>query len=360
VQLGGMEFSDCAVSHDCVVGSPGQGVETALRSFQLTRIALPGMTVGLLDTALRTALRGARGRTLYGGPVTDLPLSRSILAETFADLLLADTFTAVAARAAHTSPAQTGIYAAAVKSFVPRVLMHAVYRLSELLGSQFYLRGGEQPLFQKLLRDVQPSAFGHASRVSCQSALLPQLPLTARRTWRKDGAAPLPEETFRPGQPLPALRFEDLAVTAGGHDPLSRSLIAGAASAQEDDAIAAHARAWCGELDALAAEADLGPGQAGPAASPYVFGLTARWTGVLAASACLNTWWHRPGTDAGFNAGFDAAPTATLAALHRLGAHLDRHRDPLPADLAEPVYAELVRRFDAGLTFDTDCRPTGA
>ncbi|QKW09293.1 acyl-CoA dehydrogenase [Streptomyces sp. NA04227] len=355
VQLGGVEFTDCAVPADSVVGNPGQGVETALRSFQATRIALPGMTIGLLDTALRTALRGARGRRLYGGTVTDLPLSRSILAEAFADLLLADTFTAVAARTTHTAPAQAGVYAAAVKAFVPRLLMHAVYRLSELLGSQFYLRSAEQPLFQKLLRDVQPSAFGHASRVSCQSALLPQLPLTARRTWRKDGAAALPEETFHLGEPLPAPCFTDLTVTGGGRDPLSRSLVLGAAQAaasRDDEAVTAQARLWCDELDALAADAaGLGPAEAGPAASPYAFGLTTRWTGVLAAAACLGTWWQRP--DA-------AGPTATLAALHRLGAHLDRHRDPLPARLAEPLHAELVRRFDAGLTFDIDCRPTGA
>ncbi|MFG2780053.1 acyl-CoA dehydrogenase family protein [Streptomyces prunicolor] len=358
VQLGGIEFTDCAVPPGSVLGgTAGLGVETALRSFQLTRIALPGMTVGLLDTALRTTLRGARSRPLYGGTVTDLPLSRSILAEAFADLLLADTFTTVAARSVHTAPAQAGVYASAVKSFVPPVLMRAVYRLSELLGSQFYLRGAEQPLFQKLLRDVQPSAFGHASRVSCQSALLPQLPLTARRGWLRAEGAALPAETFRPGQPLPGMRFEDLALTGGGRDPLSRSLVAGAAEARDDGGIAAQARFWCAELDGLAAAASGGgTGPAGPAASPYAFGLTTRWAGVLAASACLNTWWHRPaGADA-----FADRPTGVLAALHRLGTHLDHHRDPLPGALAEPLYTELVRRFDAGLTFDLDCRPTGA
>ncbi|OON82980.1 hypothetical protein B1H18_00500 [Streptomyces tsukubensis] len=359
VPLGGIEFTDCAVPADRVVGSPGQGVETALRSFQLSRIALPGMTVGLLDTALRTALRGARGRRLYSGTVTDLPLSRSILADAFADLLLADTFLTVAARACHTATAQAGVYASAVKSFVPKVLMGAVYRLSELLGSQFYLRGGEQPLFQKLLRDVQPSAFGHASRVSCQSALLSQLPLTARRTWLRPTAAALPVETFRPGQPLPALPFDRLAVTAGGRDPLARSLVegAGAATTGEDGAITAAARMWCGELSGLATEAAaLGHDSLGPAAPPAAFGLTDRWAAVLAASAVLGTWWHRP---AG-STGFDADPARVRALLHRIGAHRGLHRDPLPPALAEPLFAELVRRSDAGLTFDNDCLPSGA
>lgn len=357
VQLGGIEFTDCPVPDDSVVGRPGQGVEIALRSFQLTRVALPGMTIGLLDTALRTALRGARGRALYGGRAADLPLSRSTLAEVFADLLLADTFTTVAARALHTAPAQAGVYASAVKSFVPTVLIRAVGRLSELLGSQFYLRRGEQPLFQKLLRDVQPSAFGHASRVSCQSALLPQLPLTARRGWRDGDAAPLPQETFRGDLPLPALSLAGLAVTAAGRDPLARSLVTATASADPRDPLTAAGRAWCAELAALSeAAAALDPARIGPGAPPHAFGLTTRWTGLLAASACLNTHWSRPG-----GSGPDAAdPTVPLALLHRLGAHLDHHREPLPRHLAEPLHDELLRRLDAGLTFDLDGRPTGA
>lgn len=358
VQLGGVEFSDSPVSPASVVGRPGQGVETALRSFQLTRIALPGMTIGLLDTALRVSLRGAHGRRLYGAAAADLPLARSILAESFADLLLADLFTTVAARSLHTAAAQSGVYASAVKALVPRILMRAVYRLSELLGSQFYLRRGERPLFQKLLRDVQPSGFGHASRAACLSALLPQLPSAARRSWLQPAADELPAETFQPGRPLPPLRFEALAVSANGRDPLVRSLLNTVAGGCPGDArIEAAARFWRAELEDLAAVAgSLRLDQLGPAAQARVFGLAQRWTGVLAAAACVNSWRHRAvDTD-----GFAAGPLAAAAALHRLGAHFDAHRDPLPAELAEPLYAELDRRFEAGLTFDLSCRPTGA
>lgn len=363
VQLGGIEFADCPVPSDSIVGTAGHGVETAMRSFQLTRIALPGMTIGLLDTALRTALRGAQGRRLYGATAADLPLSRVLLAEAFADLLLADVFTTVAARSVHTATAQAGIYASAVKSFVPRLLMGSVYRLSELLGSQFYLRNAEQPLFHKLLRDVQPSAFGHASRVSSQLVLLSQLPLTARRSWRASETSELPPETFRSEAPLPPLDFGRLAVTAGGRDPLARSLANGTAArricggAKPEDRITIEARAYAAELDSLAAAAGaLRADQLGPAAAPLAFDLVDRWTGVLAAAACLASWWNRPASAAGFG----ADPAWVRAALHRLGAHLGRHRDPLPAELADPLYAELVRRFDAGLTFDIDGCPTGA
>ncbi|MFD5798920.1 acyl-CoA dehydrogenase [Streptomyces diastatochromogenes] len=358
VPLGGIEFTECPVPADAVVGTPGHGLETAQRSFQITRIALPGMTVGLLDTALRTALRGALGRRLYGGTAADLVLSRTVLAEAFADLLLADAFVTVAARAAHTAPAQCAVYASAVKLLVPALLMAAVRRLGDLLGSQFYLRNAEQPLFQKLQRDVLPSAFGHASRVSCQSALLPQLPLTARRTWSRADGPVLPATTFRPGEALPPMDFGALAITAGGRDPLSRALLEGAERRTgEERAIAAQAAAHAAEVRALSAEAALlTPDQLGPAAPPQAFDLTTRWASALAAAACLGLWWHRPQDGRGLG----AEPAWVLAALHRLGAHTGRHHDPLPEPLTELLYAELLRRHDAGLTFDHACRPTGA
>ncbi|MFE1313085.1 acyl-CoA dehydrogenase [Streptomyces sp. NPDC058755] len=358
VPLGGIEFTDCPVPADTVVGTPGHGLETAQRSFQITRIALPGMTVGLLDTALRTALRGALGRRLYGGTAADLSLTRTVLAEAFADLLLADAFVTVAARAAHTAPAQCAVYASAVKLLVPALLMAAVRRLGDLLGSQFYLREAEQPLFQKLQRDVLPSAFGHASRVSCQSALLPQLPLTARRTWSRADGPVLPATTFRPGETLPPMDFGALTVTAGGRDPLSRTLLEGAERRTgEDRGIAAQAAEHAAEVRALAAEAAvLTPDRLGPAAPPEAFDLTTRWASALAAAACLGLWWERPPD----GRGLAAEPAWVLAALHRLGAHTGRHHDPLPEPLTERLYAELLRRHDAGLTFDHACRPTGA
>ncbi|MFF4383665.1 acyl-CoA dehydrogenase family protein [Kitasatospora sp. NPDC001547] len=358
VPLGGIEFTDCPVPADAVVGTPGHGLETAQRSFQLTRIALPGMTAGLLDTALRTAVRGMLGRRLYGGTAADLALSRTVLAEAFADLLLADAFVTVAARAVHTAPAQCAVYASAVKLLVPTLLMSAVRRLGDLLGSQFYLRNAEQPLFQKLQRDVLPSAFGHASRVSCQSALLPQLPLTARRTWNKEDGPAMPAATFRPGERSAPMDFGGLAVTAGGRDPLSRTLLDGAERRTgEEPAIAARAAEHAALLRALAADAAvLDPGRLGPAAPPEAFDLTTRWASALAAAACLGLWWERPrdGRAPG------AEPDWVLAALHRLGVHDGRHHDPLPEQLTERLYAELLRRHDAGLTFDLACRPTGA
>ena len=67
--LAGVEFRDHPVPDDRLIGEPGHGLETALRAFQVTRIALSGMATGLLDTALRITLRHVSRRALYGGAV---------------------------------------------------------------------------------------------------------------------------------------------------------------------------------------------------------------------------------------------------------------------------------------------------
>nr|MDT0664874.1 hypothetical protein [Micromonospora sp. DSM 115978] len=73
VRLGGVAFDDAPVDADTVLGRLGDGVETALRAFQLTRAVLPGMALGAVDTTIRTVLRFARARQLYGTTVADLP-----------------------------------------------------------------------------------------------------------------------------------------------------------------------------------------------------------------------------------------------------------------------------------------------
>ncbi|MDX3638442.1 acyl-CoA dehydrogenase [Streptomyces sp. MB09-02B] len=360
VQLGGIEFADCLVPSETVVGAPGHGLETALRSFQTTRIALPGMTIGILDTALRTAVRCTSDRRLYGRTAADLPLSRTVLAEAFADLLLADTLTTVSARAMHTAPGQAGNYAAATKAFVPKTLMAALHKLSGLLGSQFYLRTGPYALFQKLLRDGLPSGFGHASRASCLTALLPQIPVTARRTWGNDKAPSLDGSTFRLTASLPGLSFDALRVSGAGHDPLARALPAGlAAHPPGSDGMARRIRERAeeavGDLTEFAAEcAKLTPRDLGPDAPARSFDLAERWCEILAASAVLNLWWHNHE-----RRDHVADPVWVVAALHRIDAHAGRRVGPLPPELVEPLYRELLRREAAGLTFDLSCQATG-
>jgi len=357
VQLGGIEFRDCPLPADAILGAPGQGLETALRSFQVTRTTLVSMFTGVVDSGLRTTLRHARDRRLYGRAAAELPHVRSVITGAFSDLLTADCFATVATRALHLLPAETSIYAQAVKFFVSKVLMDAMTRLSSVLGAHFYIREGASGLFQKLLRDIQPAGFGHAARAACQVSLMPQLPLLARRSWLHDGSAPA--ELFRPGADLPPLDFGRLAISAGGRERLSTSLAGGLAAMPDDTSPAgtelrSYGEHFAEELVRLAEECTtLSPAELSVTASSHTYDLATRYVRVLVAAACFETWRHaRADGDP-----FLGDPAWAAAALHRLRAPLGAPPPALPEHLEESLWHELSVRYDRSLAFGLMPRP---
>lgn len=343
VQLGGIEFRDCPVSEDAVLGFAGQGTETALRSFQITRTLLPAMAAGCLDTGLRTTLRFGHDRVLYGRRVTAMPLVRAILADAFVDLLTADCFARVAARALHLLPGETSVYASAAKYFVSRHVMDAMDRLSKVLGAHFYLRDGTYGIFQKLLRDLAPAGFGHAARAACLATILPQLPMLARRTSRECRQAPA--DLFRLNTELPPVPFDQLAINATG-DGLGTSLLT-TLDTPIPPPLRALAEVFARELRELRGRcAELPPSDLGILASPDVLALAARHTVLLAASACLNVWRHNTDHE------FLGDPTWVTAALHRLAEKLGVPTTEPRDDLRERMFTELVDRHENQRAFD--------
>ncbi|MEU5694767.1 acyl-CoA dehydrogenase family protein [Actinosynnema sp. NPDC020468] len=329
VLLGGLDFDHVPVPADSVLGGLGTGLETALKAFQVTRATLPAMATGVLDTALRIAVDHLSTRRLYGGTALDLPHVRSVLAGVFTDLLRAEVFAAVALRALHLAPGSAGLYSAAVKIAVPRLLLDAVDRLADLLGAHFYLRGGPSGLFQKLLRDLAPVGFGHVARAACQSTLLPQLPRLAARGWTTP--TPVPDGLFTLDGDLPPAAFDRFTLHAGGRDPLA------AAVADEDRPDLADLAASC---------ASLRPADLGVTATPAHYDLTTRYVRLLA-----RTTWRRAHLDHPAR-GFLADPAWSRAALHRS----DHPRVPLPEPLAEAVLGELLERHRAGRSFGLTAR----
>jgi alkylation response protein AidB-like acyl-CoA dehydrogenase len=349
VALGGIELRDCPVAAECVLGALGRGLEIALTSFQITRVALPGMFLGILDTGLRIAVRYALGRRLYGRRVADLPLTRAVLVEAFVDLLICDAVTTVVARALHVLPREASVATAAAKFLVPRLQIDAMNRLASVLGASSYLRCGEHAMFGKLLRDLPPVSFGHLSRVAAQMTLLPQLPLLARRSWL--AAEPAPAECFVLDGPLPELAFDGLALAAGGHDHLTAALRAVHDQLADRPALRALTARFLAELAELqSACRALAPHELTATAAVESYELAARYAVVVAASACVNVWWHNQDRD-----GIARDPEWLTAALARLAARLGTAPPgplPLPDAAVARLFGELVVRHEAGHGFD--------
>jgi alkylation response protein AidB-like acyl-CoA dehydrogenase len=344
VPLGGVAFDDCPVPASAILGRPGHALETALRSFQLTRTALPGMAIGILDTALRTALRYAIERRLYGRPGADLPVIRSTLVNAFVDLLICDCFARVGARALHLLPEQASVVSAAVKYLVPGVLMAAMDQLADVLGARGYLREGREAIFQKLLRDVTPAGLGHVARSACLSAILLQLPWQARRGWPAADAAL--EALFAVERDLPPFDMGRWTLTAHGRDGLGAAVAPLSAAAAAEPALAGSVSRLTTELREIGhAAGRLTPADRTVMASPAAYALAARYAAVLAAAACLGVRQH--------SADPFLRDTIWLSAALRRLTHLGGGEPP---PLAEPaqraLYDDMVRRLEAGRTFD--------
>ncbi|MFF4650449.1 acyl-CoA dehydrogenase family protein [Streptomyces sp. NPDC001380] len=350
-QLSGLDFDHAELPEDTLVGELGQGVELALRSFQVTRSAVPGMALGATDTALRTVVSFARGRTLYRKPVADIPHARATLRNAFLDLLTSDSLSLVGTRAVHLLPEETSVYASAVKYLVPKLLTEAMNDLSIVLGARFYVREGEFGIFQKHLRDLPVLSLGHAGSAACQATIIPQLPRLARRAWFQ--GEPAPAGLFQVRGRLPEIPFSRLTL-ASGRDSLSASLVAAVHElpdrTPEETAIQRLALLLMDELRQLQEQSlELSLEDRTALASPASFALADRYTVVLAGAAVLGVWRQAAAEGAD---PFLADPAWAAAALDRLLRRLGHRLPDPPASCEERVQQELMRRFDERRSFD--------
>jgi alkylation response protein AidB-like acyl-CoA dehydrogenase len=343
-QLGAIEFVDCPVPAGSVVGAAGGAMETVLRAFQVTRAVLPGMVLGGLDTQLRTVLRWALERRLYGRRLAELPHARQVLVAAFTDLLICDSMCTAVTRALHLLPEQTSGYAAAVKYLVPSLIQQASHELSLLLGARGYLREGGHAVFEKYQRDLPVVSLAHASSAVCLASILPQLPRWGRAPHRGDA----PPGLFRPQAPLPELVPGRLGVTPRGVDNLCGTLLAAQAELHADAELGPLCAALVAELAALARRcAELPPREATVLAGRAGFELAARYAVLVAAACCLGGW-----LSGGPGGGFGRDPAWLVLALRRLTGRLGR---PVPGEAAGPeavLWQELTARYAQRRSFD--------
>ncbi|WP_394846731.1 acyl-CoA dehydrogenase [Pendulispora brunnea] len=353
--LGGIEFNDCAVPHDSLLGREGSGVQTALRSFQITRAALPGMALGILDTGLRTVTAFATERRLYSTHVSELPHARNALAQVFVDLLIADCFARSVARGMHLFPEQASAWAASVKYLVPSMIEQAMNDLSIILGARFYLREGAHAIFGKHYRDVPVISLGHAGSTACLLTILPQLYDMACRGWK---AAEAPAALFGHGEVLPPLDFSRLRIAGLDQDALASMLLVAAESDYArpgEEAIGQMIRSLAGELGQLAETArHMRPADRGVEASAAAFGVAERYPLLLAASACIHTWRQHRAHEPGH---WLAGTEWIRAALTRLTQRIQGHSTALPREVVEPLFVELRDRVEHNRSCCLDGEP---
>ncbi|MGS0741769.1 acyl-CoA dehydrogenase [Glaciimonas sp. GG7] len=223
-QLHGIAFTDCFIPDTCLLGQAGHGFSYASKAFQITRALLPGITLGPVAYALNLAIGYAGQRHLYGKPIAKLPFVSAVLAEARLELYIANLLTHTVAACLHQVPAQMSVYASLCKFIVPKKMRQVLQRLSSMLGARFYVCEGPYALFEKIVRDYAVMSFGHASSLTCQALIAPQLALILRNLG-KTMPTVADMRAMNDGSLLPDFDPDKLRLTNVGNDVLLNSLL---------------------------------------------------------------------------------------------------------------------------------------
>lgn len=228
--MSGIGFKDCFVPDSMRLKEEGDGLEIALKGFQITRMLCAAFSQGAADTALRTTLNFALNRIVYGKTVFDLPQPRQTLVDAFLDILISDCETIGAARGFHVIPEQFSVWASVVKYFVTTQLETMINNVYVVLGSRFYMRQEHDwGIFQKVLRDNSIiSMFDGSTVVNLHALILQFRQLTKYRAKRKPkviGEIQSRLETiFSLAQPVPTFEPQKLELFGRGADDVLQGL----------------------------------------------------------------------------------------------------------------------------------------
>lgn len=351
--MSGIGFQDCFVPETEILQGEGDGLELALKGFQITRTLCAAFSHGAADTALRTTLNFAVKRQLYHKTVIELPQPRKTLTDAFLDILICESETIASARGFHIIPEQFSVWSAVVKYFVTIRLEQMINNVYVVLGSRFYFREEHDAgIFQKLLRDNSViSMFDGSSVVNLHALILQLRQITKYRSRRKpetyERIGACLEQIFALKQPLPTFNGQQLSLFGRGADfPLQGLEMArnSIADLTPDTYTSQQVITQLRELtdlllteldnhDRLIAESKF---EFGHEQSPELFEIAQKYCTLHASACCLHFWLYNR-TDLGK---FFAQGEWVVLALHRLLRTLR----PMPYFISE-AYVENLTQY---------------
>lgn len=224
--ISGIEFKNSMVNSDSLIGGDGQGMEITLKTLQVSRVMCCSLSLGALDTALRTTTKFALERVLYNDKIININHVRETLLGAYTDILINEVLSLCLVRCLHLFPEKMSIYAPIVKYFVPRRTDFQIQELSRILGARYYLREEHDfGIFQKVMRDnLLVGLFDGSTLVNAQHICV-QLTTIARRDFNKKVLdQSLLQKLFNLDENLPDVMLERLKISLQGEDILLASL----------------------------------------------------------------------------------------------------------------------------------------
>ncbi|WP_448615646.1 acyl-CoA dehydrogenase family protein [Modestobacter sp. URMC 112] len=145
-------FTDCTIPADRIIGEPGTGFTTALRTLDHTRPTIGAQAVGIAQGALDAAVAYTKERRQFGSRVADFQGVQFMLADMHMRIDAARQLVYVAAAAGEAGRPDVTRVSASAKAFASDVAMQVTTDAVQLFGGAGYTQ--DFPV-ERMMRDAK-------------------------------------------------------------------------------------------------------------------------------------------------------------------------------------------------------------
>ncbi len=147
-----IHFENCRIPGDRIIGEPGTGFKTALKTLDHTRPTIGAQAVGIAQGALDVAIGYVKERKQFGKRLADFQALQFMIADAAMRVEAARTLVYQAAAATERGDANKGFLASAAKCFASDVAMDVTTDAVQLLGGYGFTR--DFPV-ERMMRDAK-------------------------------------------------------------------------------------------------------------------------------------------------------------------------------------------------------------
>jgi butyryl-CoA dehydrogenase/acyl-CoA dehydrogenase len=147
-----ISFEDCFLPADRIIGEPGTGFTTAMKTLDITRIAIGAQALGMGQGALDYAVAYAKERKQFGKAIAEFQGLQFMLADMAMKLAAARALVYEAASKSERMDADIAFAGAAAKCFASDVAMQVATDAVQVLGGAGYVM--DHPV-ERIMRDVK-------------------------------------------------------------------------------------------------------------------------------------------------------------------------------------------------------------
>ncbi|MDR7299927.1 acyl-CoA dehydrogenase [Haloactinomyces albus] len=147
-----IHFNDCTIPGDRIIGEPGTGFKTALRTLDHTRPTIGAQALGIAQGALDAAVDYVKERKQFGTAIADFQGVQFMLADMAMKIEAARHMVYVSAARAERGEGELGFISAAAKCYASDVAMEVTTNAVQLFGGAGYTR--DFPV-ERMMRDAK-------------------------------------------------------------------------------------------------------------------------------------------------------------------------------------------------------------